>query len=52
VHKINIRDIVISGRFPDEFPAQDPQAWTKQDLITLEEATEVCMVEVTTEFHW
>ena len=42
---------VSSGIFADEFPDKHPHEWTKQALITLEEATEGYMVEVTAEFH-
>jgi len=39
------------GIFTDEFPDKIPHEWTKQALNTLEEATEVYMVEVTAKFH-
>jgi len=51
VHEIKHHDVVSSGIFADEFPDKYPQEWTKQVLITLEEATEVYMIEVTAEFH-
>jgi len=51
VREINHHDVVSSGIFADEFPAKHPGEWTKQALITLEEATEAYMVEVTAEFH-
>jgi len=43
--------VVSSGIFADEFPDKYPREWTKQALITLEEATEAYMVEVLAEFH-
>jgi hypothetical protein len=33
----------------DEFTDKHPHEWMKQDLITLEEATEACMVLVIAE---
>jgi hypothetical protein len=51
VCEINHHDVVSSGIFADEFPDKRPREWTKQALITLEEATEAYMVEVTAEFH-
>jgi hypothetical protein len=50
VRKIEHHDVVSSGIFADEFPDMRPCEWTKQALITLEEATEMYMVEVTAEF--
>ena len=44
-------DVVYTGMFCDEFPDKHPREWTKQALITLEEATEAYMVQVTAEFH-
>jgi len=46
VHKIDHHDVVSSGIFADEFFDKHPCEWTMQALITLEEATEVYMVEV------
>jgi len=43
-------DVISSGIFADEFPDKHSREWTKQALITLEEATEAYMVEVTPEF--
>jgi len=43
--------VVSSGIFADKFPDKRPCEWTKQALITLQEATEAYMVEVTAEFH-
>jgi len=51
VREIEHHDIVSSGIFADEFPDKRPREWTKQALITLEEATEAYMVEVTAQFH-
>jgi len=44
--KLNITMIVSSGIFADEFRDKRPREWTKQALKTLEEATELYMVEV------
>jgi hypothetical protein len=44
-------DVVSSGIFADEFSTKHPRGWAKQTLITLEEATEAYMVEVSAEFH-
>jgi len=44
-------DVVSSEMFLDEFPDKHPREWTKQALITPEEAIEAYMVEVTAEFH-
>ena len=51
VREIEHHDIGSSGIFADEFPDKHHREWTKQSLITLEEATEAYMVEVTAEFH-
>jgi len=51
VHEIAHHDVVSSGIFADQFPNHRPHEWTKQGLITFEEATEAYMVEVTAEFH-
>jgi hypothetical protein len=51
VRNIEHHDVVSSGILVDEFPDEHPGEWTKQALITLEEATEVYMVEVIAEFH-
>jgi hypothetical protein len=37
-------DVVSSGIFADEFPDKRPHEWTKQAVITLEEATEAYVV--------
>jgi hypothetical protein len=49
VHKLcetEYHDFVSSGIFAHEFPEKHPREWTKQALITLEEATEAYMVVV------
>ena len=51
VRKIEHHDVVSSGIFADEFPDKRPREWTKQAVITLEEAMEAYMVELTVEFH-
>jgi len=51
VREIEHHDVVSSGIFPDELPDKRPREWTKQALITLEDATDAYMVEVTAEFH-
>jgi len=51
VREIEHLVVVSSGIFADEIPDKGPREWTKQGLITLEEATEAYMVEVTAEFH-
>jgi len=51
VCEIEHHDVVSSGIFADEFPDKSPREWTKLALITLEEATEAYMVEVTAKFH-
>jgi len=52
VREIEHHDVVSAGIFADEFPDMRPWEWTKQALITLEEATEAYMVEITAEYHW
>jgi hypothetical protein len=51
VREIKHYDVVSSGICADEFHDKRPREWTKHALITLEEATEAYMVEVTAEFH-
>jgi hypothetical protein len=51
VRETEHHDVVSSGIFADEFPDKRPREWTKQALITLEEAMEAYMVEVTAYFH-
>jgi len=51
VQEIEHHDVVSSGIFAYEFPDKHPHEWTKQALITLEEATEAYMVEATAEFQ-
>jgi hypothetical protein len=46
----NIMILASSGIFADEFPDKRLREWTKQALITLAEATEAYLVEVTAEF--
>jgi len=43
--------VVSSVILADEFTDKHPWEWTKQALISLEEATEEYIVEVTAEFH-
>jgi len=51
VRGIEHHDVVSSEIFADEFPDKHPGERMKEALITLEEATEAYMVEVTAEFH-
>jgi hypothetical protein len=51
VREIEHYYVVSSGILGDKFPDKRPREWTKQALITLEDATEAYMVEVTAEFH-
>ena len=51
VREIKHHDVVSSGILADAFPDKRLRDWMKLGLITLEEATEVYMVEVTAEFH-
>ena len=51
VREIEHHDAVSSRIFADEFPDKHPREWTKQALITLDEATEAYMVEVTAKSH-
>jgi hypothetical protein len=51
VCEIEHHDVVSSGIFADEFLDTRPLDWTKQAIITLEEATEAYMIEVTAECH-
>jgi hypothetical protein len=46
VCKIKHHNVVSTGIFADEFPDEGPYQWAKQALVTLEEATEVHMLEV------
>jgi hypothetical protein len=41
VRKIEHLDVSSSGIFANEFPGMHPSGWTKQALITLEEAMEM-----------
>jgi len=49
--EIKHHDVVSTGISPDKFTDKHPREWTKQAFITLGEATEEYMVEVTAEFH-
>jgi len=46
VSEIEYHDVVSSGIFTEEFAEKHPREWTKQALITLEEATKAYMIEV------
>jgi len=46
LRKVEQHDGVSSGIFADESFDKNPQEWTKQALITFEDATEAYMVEV------
>jgi len=45
-------DVVSCGIFAYEFHDERPWQWTKQALITLEEAMEAYMVEVIAKSHY
>jgi len=49
--EIEHHDVVRSWVFADRLPDKHPSERTKQALVTLEEATEVYMVEVLAESH-
>jgi hypothetical protein len=51
VHESTHHDVLCSGMFTDEIPDKHPREWTKQAVITLQDATEAYMVEVTAEFN-
>ena len=51
VREIIHHDVVSYGIFADQFPEMHPREWKKQALITLEEATEVYMVEILATSH-
>jgi hypothetical protein len=51
VCEIEHHDVVNSEIFTDEFRDKHPWEWTKQALITLEEAIEAYMVEVLAKSH-
>jgi hypothetical protein len=51
VCKIEHHDVVSSGIFVDIFPDKRPCEWTKHAVITVEEATEAYIIEVTAEFY-
>jgi len=44
-------DVISSGIFTDEFCDKGPWEWMNQDLITVEEAMEVYIIEVVAECH-
>jgi len=48
---IERNDVARSGIFADGFCDKHPREWTKHALITLDEATEVYMVEVIAQSH-
>jgi hypothetical protein len=52
VRKIEHHDVVSSEIFADEFGDKRLREWTKQALITLEEATEAYMVELIAKSHY
>jgi len=49
VREMEHHDVVSSGIVADEFRDKGPREWTTQALNTLEEATELYMVEVIAE---
>jgi len=51
VHEMDNHDVVSSVIFLDGFSDRHPREWTKQASITLEEATDACMVEVPAESY-
>jgi len=51
VREIEHHEVSSSGIFADEFLDNRPCEWMEQASITLEEATEAYMVEVTADFH-
>jgi len=51
VREIEHHHVVSSGIFADDIPDKRSREWTKHVSITLQEATEAYMVEVTAEFH-
>jgi len=51
IREIEHHHVVRSGISTAEFPDKLLCDWTKQVLLTSEEATEPCMAEVTAEFH-
>jgi len=52
VCEIKRYDDVSSGIFANEFHEKRPREWTNNDPVSLEEATEVYMVQVLAEFHF
>jgi len=51
IREIEHHDAVSSAISADAFPDKYPHEWTKQALISLADATDEYMVEVTAEFH-
>jgi hypothetical protein len=51
VRELEHHNVISCGIFAAEFPDKNHREWTKQALITLEEATLPYMVEATAEFH-
>jgi len=51
VREIEHHDVVSSGIFTDEYCDKHPWEWTKQAVKTLEEATELYMIEVIPRSH-
>ena len=51
VHKIEHLDVVSSGLFADIVNDQHPREWREEALTTLEEATQIYMVEVIAKSH-
>jgi hypothetical protein len=48
-HKIEHNDVGSPGNCMDEFGDNGPWEWKKQTLMTIQEATDWCMVEVLAE---
>jgi len=51
VREIEHDDVACYGIFADKFSDKNPRKWTKQDLTTVEDATEAYMVEVMAESY-
>jgi hypothetical protein len=49
VHKIKHHDVIDSGIFPCKFLDKTPREWIKHALKTLEDDSDLYMVEVMTE---
>jgi len=52
VREIELHDVVSSGNIDDEIRDEHPQKWTKQSIVTLEEAPEAYMVVVIAESYY